>query len=531
MKPDVIVCNLTRLGDLVQTQPLINDLAASGFSVGLVCLENFSAAIPLLKNVSAAWPLRGARLLSCLNQKWPIAVENILEFAANIKKEAKPLHVINLTPTLPARLLTTLLKGPKTTVYGFGLDEYGYGLNLGAWASFFAVAAQKRINAPFNLADMMRCIALPLTGGLSGDHALNLPASEDRAWAKGFLGQTAGAGYIAFQLGASEDRRRWPVSHFAALGDILYKEWNLLPVLLGSPEENSLYEKYAALAAHPHINAIGKTSLPQLAALLCECRLLVTNDTGTMHLASGLNVPGLAFFLATAQPSDTGPLLPGFCCLEPALECHPCAFGTQCGQTDKCRAAIKPETAARLISGWLDSGKWITGLTPEMFSECRIWQTGRDASGFSDLQSLSGHGMHGRGLLQKWMRAFWGSMLGSVSDFSCAQFSYKGLPAPGHQQEFAAAVKQAAEILDSIVKCGRLASRNPQMGQLFLRNCERLQALLDASPYLGALGAFWREAKNQQGDNLNRFLPLTVVMKKKLVELGGAILNAAWRLS
>ena len=51
MSADVLLLNLTRFGDLLQSQPLIQDLHDSGHRVGLVCLDNFAAALPLLRLV------------------------------------------------------------------------------------------------------------------------------------------------------------------------------------------------------------------------------------------------------------------------------------------------------------------------------------------------------------------------------------------------------------------------------------------------------------------------------------------------
>ena len=66
MSADVLLLNLTRFGDLLQSQPLIQDLHDSGHRVGLVYLDNFAAALPLLRHVDAAWPLPGAKLMACL---------------------------------------------------------------------------------------------------------------------------------------------------------------------------------------------------------------------------------------------------------------------------------------------------------------------------------------------------------------------------------------------------------------------------------------------------------------------------------
>ena len=68
MSTDVLLLNLTRFGDLLQCQPLVQDLHDSGHKVGLVCLDNFAAALPLLRHVQTAWPLPGAKLMAALDR-------------------------------------------------------------------------------------------------------------------------------------------------------------------------------------------------------------------------------------------------------------------------------------------------------------------------------------------------------------------------------------------------------------------------------------------------------------------------------
>ena len=105
----VIIINLTRFGDLLQSQALVNDLHKAGLRVGLVCLENFASAVPLLRHVDAAWPLPGASLLADVNGNWRNAALNMLAFVRRIHQEMPGARVVNLTATLPARLLARLL--------------------------------------------------------------------------------------------------------------------------------------------------------------------------------------------------------------------------------------------------------------------------------------------------------------------------------------------------------------------------------------------------------------------------------------
>ena len=526
MGVDVLVCNLTRFGDLLQSQPLVSDLAASGRRVGLLCLENFASAAPLLRHVDQVWTLPGARLMAGLDRSWQRAAGELLAFARALRAEAGAPAVINLTPTLPARLLTRLLTPAPEAVLGFGMDAEGFGVNGGLWATFLGVATRQRLNAPFNVVDMFRMTAQTLLGGaaspVEGRFSLREPAPAALARADALLasaGEAPGGGHVAFQLGASETRRQWPAERFAALGDILWREGGIRPVLLGSPAEAPLAEAYARAAKHPFANAVGATDIPGLAALLRRARLLVTNDTGTMHLAAGLGVPSLAFFFATAQPWDTGPYLSGCCCLEPALDCHPCAFGSACPRDEVCRWLPEAGPVARLALGYLESGRWQSGLSPELCGKTRVWETDFDADGFAAVTSLSGHDREERSIWLSEQRRFWRQLLddlGAQAPASGDGETPPALPALAGAQAAAATLTQGAALLDALTAAGALAGRSAQAGQLFLRNCERLQQLLDACPPLASLGAFWRELRQTRGGGMDELLPCVDILARHM---------------
>ena len=88
MGVDVLVCNLTRFGDLLQSQPLMSALHAAGHRVGLLCLENFAPATPLLRDVERVWTLPGARLMAGLDRSWQAAAGDLLGFARKVREEA-----------------------------------------------------------------------------------------------------------------------------------------------------------------------------------------------------------------------------------------------------------------------------------------------------------------------------------------------------------------------------------------------------------------------------------------------------------
>ena len=82
-------------------------------------------------------------------------------------------------------------------------------------------------------------------------------------------------------------------------------------------------EKILPVLGKTGMNLAGKTHLLQLAALLERCRLLVTNDTGTMHVATAVGCPVVAVFGST-NPVTTGPWGEGHVVVKREVLCSPC---------------------------------------------------------------------------------------------------------------------------------------------------------------------------------------------------------------
>jgi ADP-heptose:LPS heptosyltransferase len=100
-------------------------------------------------------------------------------------------------------------------------------------------------------------------------------------------------------------------------------------VLVGGPGEKEMGAKLSALMAQSrHQNLVGNTSLAELVARLRGCRLLLTNDTGTMHLAAALGVQTVSIFGST-EPILTGPLGAHHRVVRHHVPCSPC-FKREC---------------------------------------------------------------------------------------------------------------------------------------------------------------------------------------------------------
>ena len=502
MALDCLLINLTRFGDLIQSQSLIHDLTSQGLKVGLLGQDNFASTFALLDGLSNVWALPGARLLAQLDTNWQQALATLSQTLAPIKAE-QPRIVLNLTASLPSRLLSLCLKAP--TMLGFGMDKDGFGVNHSLWASFLAASSLCRHNAVFNIADMFRHMADPL-GFAKKTPSIAIKEPEPQAFeqAHALLADAtpyAPNGFIAFQLGASSATRQWPLSSFARVGDILWQKARICPVLTGSAQEKAFESEYQRFSHSPFVSALGKTSLPVLAALLRTVSLLLSNDTGTLHLASALNTKSASLFLATAQPFDTGPLREDCLCFEPHLPCHPCDFHTPCANDHACKSLIAPEDVAAILLAWIHGQSLAESVACAPTIQARVYATKRDPEGFASLRPLNAFARTPRYDWIRLQRAFWSHILDGQSSLPWIPIACASTLA----KDFRQTLGQANTILEALCAQAPLL-RHPQARTLFLRNADRLETLLSTHPLFVAFGYFWREIRMDMGGDIDNFV-------------------------
>jgi heptosyltransferase-2 len=138
--------------------------------------------------------------------------------------------------------------------------------------------------------------------------------------------------------------KRWPPTRFAETAYQIHATHDCRWLIFGcaadtpiaSMIENELRQK--GIPPGDIINLAGKTSLLELCALLKVCRLLITNDTGPMHIAYALGTPLVAIFGSTSSEL-TGPLGPNCMVIREPVECSPC-FLRECPIDFRCMNAV-----------------------------------------------------------------------------------------------------------------------------------------------------------------------------------------------
>jgi len=152
-----------------------------------------------------------------------------------------------------------------------------------------------------------------------------------------------GARWIVLLPGGRWDNKRWPVQYFVELAKRLCEIPAVRLVVLGSNNERALGETIAAAAPEFCLNLAGATSLDEMIEWIRLSRLVITNDTGPMHVAAALGRPVIAIFGPT-DPSNTGPYGQLQNVMQAArLPCVPC-LKSSCAYWEKlaCLHAISP---------------------------------------------------------------------------------------------------------------------------------------------------------------------------------------------
>lgn len=168
-------------------------------------------------------------------------------------------------------------------------------------------------------------------------------------WVTGFLESSGlhGPRFLAglFPGAAFGPAKRWFPDRFAALADRLVAALSADVLIFGSQTERPLAEDIARQMSHTPILVAGEITLGQSMTLMEQCGLIVTNDSGSMHVAAALGLPVVAIFGST-DARATGPLGPNARVIQHLVPCNPCGLRT-CPIDFRCMEGMTVATVYR----------------------------------------------------------------------------------------------------------------------------------------------------------------------------------------
>ncbi len=344
----ILVVQTTRMGDVIQTSPLVQQIRD--------------------KHPEAHISLMVRRMGKAVAERHP-AVNEVIEYDedemflhlrsgdsdrllkayaladARIRRlrDAGFDLAYNVTNSIASAMLLKLAGIPK--VIGAHLSDDWQFLLRGPWTTYFFTSVFSREYNDLNLCDIFRLFeadAPPCR------RLVFKSDKDDLDFANNVFDQCGireGDFVACMQLGASEAGKRWPEAHFARLAQLLLAQYGAKILLLGVAEEAPLGEVFAHHAPGLGIPLYGKTTIAQAVALLRRANVLITNDTGTMHLAAAADCPIVLVSVGSVHYRETGPYGEGHC----ALEMRRYTLGQAAPATGDAQEQIQPEHALRAV--------------------------------------------------------------------------------------------------------------------------------------------------------------------------------------
>lgn len=501
MNRQALIINITRMGDLVQTIPLLGRLLHEwpGVQIDLVVDRTFASMAALLPGVRHVFAYDFQGLINDSR----VMRKDVVTLYREISSWAKPLadahydRVINLTFNRRSGLLTAYIGA--SDIRGVTTTHDGVSVLHNPWFNYFADMHRHRRFNRFNLVDIYA-----LGGSGPGPHgSLHLSMKEEAIeWAQQFL--RAGSDHtslIAVQIGASEEMKAWRPESFGRTMAAISRLTPATFVLIGTPgESEAVHQAIAAYrGAEGHatlIDAVGKTDLPKLAAMLAQCRVLLTNDTGPMHIAVGVGIPVIDLSVGHVDFNETGPYGRGHWVVQPDLGCAPCGFDQVCPH-HACKDRLVPQQMAELCLHVLGLGPFPTPMTG-----VRLYESAIDEDGLVCYRLRVGH----VDAESKWYGLFWRSYWYETFTQKRSRVSLDE-PAPDgaeQQRVFQELAPMASHLLARAAEVLRLSRRHPipveklqatQAELAFLRG-QALELAMPSSAFGPSAVALLRELRN-----------------------------------
>jgi heptosyltransferase-1 len=335
----ILILKPSSLGDVIQALPVLR-LLKLHFRDAEIYWWIDSSLAPLIEgdpDLAGIVRFERRRWASPLN--WPEMLRSIQWLRAQRFD-----WVIDLQGLLRSGIFAWLSRGN----FLVGLDNLREGSREGARLFYdLAACVPKGTHAVDRYLSVLPALGVPANGSFQWlPGRPQIAAAVKAKWPE--LG--AASHWIAIQPGARWDTKRWPVENFTKLVGLLVKKYpDTCFAVFGSAGERQLGEIISAAAPERILNLSGRTTLPEMIEWLRLCELMITNDTGPMHVAAALGVPLVALFGPT-DPRSTGPYGQLENVIRTGLPCSPC-FNSSCRWSNplECLTAISPERVFEFV--------------------------------------------------------------------------------------------------------------------------------------------------------------------------------------
>ena len=170
------------------------------------------------------------------------------------------------------------------------------------------------------------------------------------------LGVSANDRFAVLNPGGNWNPKRWPAESFSSLGDMLADKYGVRIVISGGEKDSRLAEEILGRMKHKAVSVCGKTKIRELAAIFEKAKLIVSGDSGPMHIAVSVGTNTAAIFGPT-DPKITGPYGGrNYIMIKKDIGCKVPCYDVTC-RDNRCMKAVSAEDVMKAIEeeGYLGS--------------------------------------------------------------------------------------------------------------------------------------------------------------------------------
>jgi ADP-heptose:LPS heptosyltransferase len=360
----ILIIQLARLGDLVQTWPLLRQLrqAYPQAQLSLLSDEPLHDLAGFGPEIDEWLGLDLKKTLLLAPRRADEAYNTLSRVMENLQRRKFDL-IYNLNFSRLSLLLAHLLGAP---VIGYRPAAGGREVWREPWLAYIYALVHARAFNRVHLSDVFRHLAPSVR---VPEISPRPPASREPI--------------IAIQAATKHPKRTWPLAFFAELAGRLIETLGARIWLTGSAEERALGESLVRSLPpfwRERVTILqGLTSIGELAERLQEADLLISGDTGTQHLAAAMGTKVVGIFLGPACCFETGPYGAGHWVIQAEPPCHPCAeAGPECTEP-VCRTMISPGLVGELAAAACGQGE----CRPAYLPGVRVYRSAMDPFGVS----------------------------------------------------------------------------------------------------------------------------------------------------
>ena len=382
----VLVINLTRMGDLIQTVGLINGISklSVGVKIDILVMKAFAPIVKHFEHINDVYVIND----EVLNEG---VVDDVWGACSELHKVIDTLNkneydvLFNPIVSKQSSLLAYLINAKQKL--GLQMTENREQKMTCDFIAYLLANQHSLGDFSFNLVDIFAGMVKDV--GCNHKRELFLPEYEEFRLKSGVGNNppptpSTGGGnrfVIGFHIGASQSNKAWNMGYYHTVIKELVNDGKYNVVLFGGYKEKEFKSYFSDIKSDRFSNTIGDYKLDELISAIGCVDLFVTNDTGPMHIATACGVPVIDISLGPVSKWETGAYNKNALIIESRLDCHPCSFSFEC-QHWNCHHDITPETVLNAIE------YKVRGTRFEVQDKVRFYTCEKDMFGFHSFKPL-----------------------------------------------------------------------------------------------------------------------------------------------